>query len=421
MPRPLVFLLLFAAVGCGPRSAPTAKVPVPTGPPAAAEPEKRNLVTLTPAAAAKVRGLMKEDGYPYLRVRVDEALDQKLDLESTYNPVDDLLGESGGVQIVVDRKSAGMLADGLTVDYVDTDGLKGFKFVAPKRKPAITAATLPDARKGFVTKLARRESANEPLDQPPAKVFRVVRYESPAGGLAAYLTPDPQDGKKHPAIVWVTGGDCNTIGEVWNDRPAANDQTAGQFRKAGVVLMFPSLRGGNQNPGVREGFLGEVDDVLAAAEYLRKLPYVDPARVYLGGHSTGGTLVLLAAASSDKFRAVFSFGPVDDVAGYGPQYVPCDLSDPKELELRSPGRWANTIRVPTFVFEGTVGGNTDSLTEMAKASTNPNMRFFPVRGANHFNLLAPINTLIAGRVLKDTGEKCDLAFTEGELNRLFEK
>jgi dipeptidyl aminopeptidase/acylaminoacyl peptidase len=60
-----------------------------------------------------------------------------------------------------------------------------------------------------------------------------------------------------------------------------------------------------------------VDDVIVATEYLRAQPHVDPDRIYLGGHSTGGTLVQLVAASSDQYRAVFSFGPMDDVGGYG--------------------------------------------------------------------------------------------------------
>ena len=34
-------------------------------------------------------------------------------------------------------------------------------------------------------------------------------------------------------------------------------------------MMFPSLRGGNNNPGSKEGFFGEVDDVLAAADLLQ--------------------------------------------------------------------------------------------------------------------------------------------------------
>jgi dipeptidyl aminopeptidase/acylaminoacyl peptidase len=285
--------------------------------------------------------------------------------------------------------------------------------------PTSSGASLTDARKGFQTKLVRRESAKEPVAPPPPKVFRTVRYDAPAGKLAAYLTPDPKDGKKHPAIIWITGGDCNTIGDVWTPAAPKNDQTAAAFRKAGIIMMFPSLRGGNDNPGVKEGFLGEVDDVIAAAAFLAKQSHVDPGRIYLGGHSTGGTLVLLVAECSDKFRAVFSFGPVDDVRGYGREYSPFDTSNPREADLRSPGRWLASIQSPTFVFEGTVDGNITSLQAMARSSTNPKAHFLTVRGANHFSTLAPTNRLIAERILRDTGPACNLTFTEAEVSKPF--
>jgi dipeptidyl aminopeptidase/acylaminoacyl peptidase len=281
------------------------------------------------------------------------------------------------------------------------------------------SVSLVEARQGFQTKLARRASDKEPVPQPPARLFRVVRYDSPAGKLAAYLTPDPKDGQKHPAIVWITGGDCNSIGDVWGPAPASNDQTAAAYRKAGIIMMFPSLRGGNDNPGVKEGFLGEVDDVIAAAEFLAKQEYVDPKRIYLGGHSTGGTLVLLVSECSDRFRAVFSFGPANDVGGYPDEYTPFDTSNAREVELRSPGRWLHSIRVPTFVFEGTDRGNIDSLQAMAHASTNPKAHFLPVRRADHFSILAPVNRLIADKVLRDDGPECNLVFTEDEVNKLF--
>jgi acetyl esterase/lipase len=288
--------------------------------------------------------------------------------------------------------------------------------------PGGTTRSLPEARKGFQTKLTRRHKANEPVPEPPAAVFRKVQYDSPAGKMAAYLTPDPKDGQKRPAIVWITGGDCNTIGDIWSPAKPGNDQTARQYRDAGIVMMFPSLRGGNDNPGVQEGFLGEVDDVVAAAEFLAKQPHVDPKRIYLGGHSTGGTLVLLVAECSDRFRAVFSFGPADDISHYPPQFVPgVNTADPREVELRSPGRWLHSIKVPTFVFEGTVQGNLSSLQAMADASTNPKAHFYPIRGGNHFNILAPTNRLIAQKILKDDGPEPSLAFTEAELNQPFGK
>lgn len=287
---------------------------------------------------------------------------------------------------------------------------------APIDAPGEPAGSLVEARKGFVTKHTG-ERLGEPAVNPPANVFRLVKYDAPPGKMSAYLTPDPGDGKKRPAIVWVTGGDCNTIDAgVWKPAAAQNDQSAKQYREAGIVMMFPSLRGGNDNPGFKEGYLGEVDDVLAAAEYLAKQPHVDADRIYLGGHSTGGTLVMLVAASSDRFRAVFSFGPADSPSRYPPEYTPFDTTNPREVELRSPGKWLHSIRSPTFVFEGATNGNLSALTRMQNASKNPKARFFAVNNADHFSLLAPVNRLIASKILKDTGPQTNIAFTEEEVN-----
>lgn len=287
----------------------------------------------------------------------------------------------------------------------------------PVKKPSLA-----DARRGFLTKLVPSQHPATAVPEPPPEVFRLVKFDSPIGKLAAYLSLDPGDSRKHPAIIWITGGDCNSIDDVWTEVPRDNDQTAAAYRRAGIVMMFPTLRGGNQNPGKREGFLGEVDDVLAAVDYLARQPYVDPARIYLGGHSTGGTLVMLVAESTDRFRAVFSFGPADDVSGYGPQYLPFDTSNPREAELRSPGRWLHSVRSPLFVFEGTVpSSNIDSLETMARASKNRLAHFLPVSGFNHFDILAPTNELIASKILKDDGPKTNFTVSKDELAQLRRK
>jgi len=283
-----------------------------------------------------------------------------------------------------------------------------------------TSVSLTQARAGFTTHLVRQVQAGQPVAEPPIDLFNIVHYTSPAGNLAAYLTPSPNDGQKRPAILWITGGDCNTIDDgAWQSADPDNDQSARAFREAGIVMMFPSLRGGNTNPGYKEGFFGEVDDVLAAADYLAKQDYVDPNRIYLGGHSTGGTLALLVAESSSRFRAVFAFGPVEDVAGYGRAYLPFDVSDSKELDLRAPGLWLHSIHNPVFVFEGAKQGNMDSLTTMSHTSTNPLIHFFPVRGATHFSILAPTTHLIADKILRDEGPTTNISFTQDELNKPF--
>jgi hypothetical protein len=92
---------------------------------------------------------------------------------------------------------------------------------------------------------------------------------------------------------------------------------------------------------------------------------------------------------------------------------------PREVELRSPGRWLSSIHRPTFVFEGTQHGNLASLQVMALATNNPMVHFLPVQGANHLSVLAPTNALIARRIVGDTGPTTNIAFTERELNQPF--
>ncbi|MBN9520582.1 alpha/beta fold hydrolase [bacterium] len=276
--------------------------------------------------------------------------------------------------------------------------------------------TLAEARKSFATKLPASARGGEagPPAAPPRGVFRLARYDSEVGKLAAYVTPDPRDGVTHPAVVWVTGGDCNSIGPVWGRQDPKNDQTAQQYRDAGVVLMIPSLRGGNDNPGRREFYYGELDDVVACAAYLRTLPYVDPDRVYLGGHSTGGTVALLAAEYTDTFRAVFSFGPVDTPTNYPDEYAGFNTSDAKEVEIRSPGKWLGSIKSTTVVVEGARSPNSRCLATMARGNTNSKVTFVTVRGGDHFDILAPLNQLLAQKILADTGPACAVTLTEDE-------
>src|ERR1700687_1569322 len=51
---------------------------------------------------------------------------------------------------------------------------------------------------------------------PPADIYNVVRYPSSVGNLVAYVTPDPGDGKKHPAVLWAHGGFGGIGKEEWD-------------------------------------------------------------------------------------------------------------------------------------------------------------------------------------------------------------
>jgi acetyl esterase/lipase len=280
---------------------------------------------------------------------------------------------------------------------------------------------LREARERFHTTLTQRSHDGEPAQQPPPNLLKLVKYPASIGPCAAYITPNAEDHQKHPAIVWAFGGFSNGIGAAaWARLGPENDQSASAFREAGIVEMYPSFRGGNDNPGVHEAFLGEVDDLLSAVHYLSQMPGVDPKRIYLGGHSTGGTLALLGAESSDRFRAVFAFGPVASVAGYGQDVLPYDTTHQAETLVRSPVFWMDDVKDPTFVLFGTEQPtNIDSIQRMIQICKNQRIHFLPVRGATHFSILAPITKLLAQKILADSGPTCSISITEDELVKAF--
>lgn len=260
--------------------------------------------------------------------------------------------------------------------------------------------TLLEAREGFVTKIVKTGESHGAPDTPPGDKFKLIHYQSPVGQLAAYVTTDPGDGNKHPAIVWISGGDNNTIGDVWSSRNRSNDQSVSAFLKAGVVVMFPSQRGGNDNPGRREGFFGEVDDILAATDHLANLPYVDPTQIYLGGHSTGGTMVMLVGACTDRYRAIFSLGPVAAAGQYGGTYVFCDPNDEREMRLRSPIHWLHCVKSPMFVLEGEDGNWDGAIEVMANQNSNPKVQFYKIAGHDHFTVIAPLAEKLAEQIIR---------------------
>src|SRR5689334_4270145 len=260
----------------------------------------------------------------------------------------------------------------LGLDCIDRESYESMQRQKAGRESPVTARPLPTraaapalkrAREGFTTAVSQPASGT-PLPKPPPELFIRSDYKNPQGRtLAAYVTPDPGDGEKHAAIVWLTGGDSNTLDDFWTEGSADNDQSASAFRKAGVVMMFPTLRGGNTDSGGKEFFFGELDDVVAAADHLAQLPYVDPQHLYLGGHSTGGTLALLTAEASTRFKAVFAFGAVSRIDRYPtsliPDFVPLDRA---ETRLRSPIEWLDGLTTPTWLIEGAdAPGNRDEL------------------------------------------------------------
>lgn len=200
------------------------------------------------------------------------------------------------------------------------------------------------ARSRFSTKLLRKgpsPQAASPLTLPAG----VSELEYPSGELRlkAWVSRPSEAGGRRPAVLYLHGGFAFGTGD-WN-------QTK-QYRDAGFVVMAPMLRGENGLPGAFSYFYDEVDDVVAAAEYLSRQPYVDSSRVFLAGHSIGGVLTILASMATSRFRAAAS---IDGFPYWGGVFaedrnLPFDKSNPLEIQMRSAIAYASSFKSPLRMY-----------------------------------------------------------------------
>jgi dipeptidyl aminopeptidase/acylaminoacyl peptidase len=208
------------------------------------------------------------------------------------------------------------------------------------------------ARSRFHTSLIRRLPSPDPWHavEPPAGATSIV-FPSNGLELKAWLElPDAMRTTPHATILWLHGGHSFDQGDWDATRP---------FRDEGYVVLAPMLRGENGQSGSYSLFYDEVDDVIAAAEYLRRQPFVDEKRLYVAGHSVGGTMAMLAAEAYPHFAAAVSISGSPDQALFirnalanRQSEIPFASTDSIEIEMRSPLTFAESFKCPIRIFFG---------------------------------------------------------------------
>jgi dipeptidyl aminopeptidase/acylaminoacyl peptidase len=191
----------------------------------------------------------------------------------------------------------------------------------------------------------------QPAPQPfgpvdPPQDATEVTYPSGTFKLKAWVNRPPAGAPPKPAVLCLHGGFAFDQ-EDW--------EQCQPFRDAGFVTMTPVLRGENGQPGSYTMFYDEVDDVVAAAEALAATPGVDPNRVFVAGHSVGGTLAMLGAMTSKRFKGCASFSGSPDqvkwVAG-DDIVVPFNRDDMTEMAMRSPLAYPKSFKCPARLYWG---------------------------------------------------------------------
>src|SRR5256884_5238082 len=140
-----------------------------------------------------------------------------------------------------------------------------------------------------------------------AQIQEAVRIPAPGGYTVAATILRPEGPGPFGAVILNHGvpvSDRERAGASSSDLLAS----AAVFAQRGYVVVLPLRRGFGATGGEFAEYTGScshpdylggeqaaAEDVMAAYEYARALPYVDPHRMILAGHSAGGMVALFTA------------------------------------------------------------------------------------------------------------------------------
>jgi dienelactone hydrolase len=167
---------------------------------------------------------------------------------------------------------------------------------------------------------------------PPGAPYTAqeVSFRTPSGiTLRGTLTlPQRGAGARLPAIVTITGS-----GPQDRDATPASlqgyrlyYQLADTLGRRGIAVLRLDDRGAGSDVGPSTVTTADfADDIRAGVAYLRARPEIDPARIGLVGHSEGGTIAPMVAASDSGIAAVVILaGTVSkgrDIVGFQQRYI----------------------------------------------------------------------------------------------------
>jgi dipeptidyl aminopeptidase/acylaminoacyl peptidase len=217
-----------------------------------------------------------------------------------------------------------------------------------------------------------------------------------------------RQGQKYPVLFLIHGGPQGAFGEEWGYR-----WNAQVFAAAGYVVVMPNFRGSTSygqkfTDDINADWGGKpFDDIMAVADHVAKLPYVDAERMAAAGGSYGGYMVNWLLGHTQRFKALVSHAGVFDLRSmFGETeelWFPLwDLRgapwDNPELYARlSPSFYAKEFRTPTLVFHGELdfrvpyGQGLQLFTALQMQKVPSKLVVFPDEG--HW-ILKPQNTVL---------------------------
>ena len=127
----------------------------------------------------------------------------------------------------------------------------------------------------------------------------------------------PNDKNNTPAVVFQQGSGPHSFEgyetKAWGPHGFYIEDV---LLKQGYAVLYCNKRGLGKSTGnwKKNSFQGRADDAYAAVRYLKSLPFIDPNRIGISGHSQGGWIAQIAAAQHPDIAFIIALaGPTVSV------------------------------------------------------------------------------------------------------------
>jgi dipeptidyl-peptidase-4 len=246
-------------------------------------------------------------------------------------------------------------------------------FSTPEQPPSLTLRSV--TGESLVELIANKIAADHPFapylsEQLPTEFGTLSAKD---GQTLYYQIIKPRNlepGRRYPVIVDVYGGPGNQrVRKAWGGYPRGNEGFFRQILAQSGYIVFTLDNRGTGSRGVRfesalYHHLGsvEVEDQVTGVNFLRTLPYVDPARVGIFGWSYGGYMALMCMMQAPEvFAAGVSGAPVTDWKLYDTHYTERFMGTPQSnsegYAKSSVMHYAEDLKGPLLIMHGMADDN----------------------------------------------------------------
>ena len=244
--------------------------------------------------------------------------------------------------------------DGKTMIYVDQSG---------SHPAEINKATSKGGAGVALTRL--NEGVLNTYELPALERISVDGAEGAKIESFVVKPPGFNPSNKYPVVFLIHGGPEGDWGESWSYR-----WNAQVFAGAGYVVIEPNPHG---SIGYGQAFTDAVngdwggrayEDIMATADYVSNLPYVDKDRIVAAGASYGGYMIDWILGHTDRFRALVSHAGVYDLRSEAGtteelwftkwEFQGFPWENPELYEKWSPSSYVKNFKTPTLVTHGEI-------------------------------------------------------------------